>query len=62
MCCRRPDEHILHTVLQRREVESLVDLLNRLDVALTRDIYTDEINVCSVVKTVCAERLTKQPR
>jgi hypothetical protein len=42
-------------------VESLVDLLNRLDVALTRDICTDEINVCSFVKTVYAERLTKQP-
>jgi hypothetical protein len=42
------DEHTMYAALLRRNDESLVDLLNRLDTALdtafTHDIYTDEIN------------------
>ena len=42
------DEHNMYAALLRRDGESLTDLPNRLDTALeaalTRDIYTDEIN------------------
>lgn len=42
------DEDIMYAALQRRDGESLMDLLDRLDAALetafTQDIYTDEIN------------------
>jgi hypothetical protein len=42
------DENNMLAALLRRDGESLIDLLNRLDVALeavfTREIYTDEIN------------------
>lgn len=42
------DEHGKLTALVRREDESLIDLLNRLDTALdaalSRQIFTDEIN------------------
>jgi len=42
------DENNMLAALLRRDGESLIDLLNRLDAALeaalTREIYTDEIN------------------
>lgn len=42
------DEHNMYAALLRRDGESLTDLLYRLDTALeaalTREIYTDEIN------------------
>ena len=42
------DEHTMYAALLRRDGESLVDLLQRLDMALdkalTQEIFTDEIN------------------
>jgi len=42
------DEHTMYAALLRRNDESLVNLLNRLDAALdtafAHDIYADEIN------------------
>ena len=42
------DEHTMYAALLRRDQESLTDLLNRLDAALSaafdHNIYTDEIN------------------
>jgi hypothetical protein len=42
------DEHGMYAALLRRDDEGLIDLLNRLDIALdaafAHKIYTDEIN------------------
>jgi len=42
------DEHAMYAALLRRDGENLVDLLQRLDMALdkalTQEIFTDEIN------------------